>query len=148
MGVGCRASSGARVEDYDAHADSMGLAREGQAGGFAPGGAEIVGDPEAVVARAEIEGAVVVGIDNEAFADGSAVFVAAHLEGHVGLLPGLAAIDGAEDSAVAGEALGVHATGNIDAVWIGGINGDAFAAETIPGFAGGPVGEWDPFFCV
>ena len=76
----------------DGDAGSVATVRGRKAANFVPACARVRALPQPVLARPEVENTGQIGIDGEPFAVRSAILVAAHLDGHVGLLPGVAAI--------------------------------------------------------
>jgi len=99
--------------------------------------------PEAVVARAQIEDGAVIRIDGQPFPVAAAVFIAAKLEGHVGVLKGLA---GRRNAVWRHPAwwIGIGAAGKIHAIGIGRVDGDAFDAHPVEVFVRHPVEQRFP----
>src|ERR1039458_4717781 len=99
----------ARIEHHENDAASLPLLAAGGGWRFGdigkacdliPGRRAIDALPEAVVARTQIEDGAVIRIDGQPFPVTAAVFIAAELEGHVGVLESLATVAGAQNGAI------------------------------------------------
>ena len=96
------------------------------------------------MARAQIEDGAVIRIDGQPFPVAAAVFIAAKLEGHVGVLKGLAAVAGTQYGAIRRGGIGIGAAGKIHAIGIGRVDGDAFDAHPVEVFVRHPVEQRFP----
>src|SRR5262245_1650554 len=120
--------------------------RDGKAGDSGPGRAEVRTPPEAVAAAgAEIEYAVAIGVDRQALAHRAARHVAADFEGQIRPLKTIASVGGAEDRAVLIRPfVGVSPGGDIKAVGVYRIGGDAVDAGQVPIVEADPVAQRNP----
>jgi len=104
-----------------------------------PGGAVIGAAPESGVARAEVENVARLRIDRETLAGAAAGLVAAKLHRDGRAFPSAPAVGRAEDRAVTHVRMRVSAGGEIDALRVGGIEGEALDALEVPIVAPEPV---------
>src|SRR5262249_13364724 len=101
---------------------------------------------EAVAAAgAEIEDAVAIGVDRQALAHRAARHVAADFEGQIRPLKTIAPVGGAEDRAVLIRPfVGVSPGGDVKAVWVYRIGGDAVDAGQVPIVEADPIEQRNP----
>ncbi len=122
------------------------VARVGERGHLGPGHAGVRAAPQAVAAgRAEVQGAVAVGVDRQPLPHAPARHVAADLERQRGLLPGGPAVGGPQDGAVVGvPAVGVHARGDVHPVRVDRVGRQARDAVEAPVGGSDVVEQGDP----
>src|SRR5262249_2125306 len=149
-------SPGSTVESHPDDADDVGGVgiagvldvgpRDRKAGDSGPGRAEVRAPPEAVAAAgAEIEDAVAIGVNRQALAHRAAWHVAAYFEGQIRTLKTIAPVGGAKDRAVlTRKFIGVSPGGNVKAVGVYRIGGEAVDARQVPIVEAYPIEQRNP----
>ena len=101
---------------------------EREAVNLLPGQRRIFADPKPGRARAEIENVVVVRINGQTLSNAPPIFIATHPEGHLHRLKSLALVHRTQDGRRRGL---MHPRGDIDALRVNRIGGDALRAHEI-----------------
>ncbi len=117
---------------------------DGERGDLTPCRAVVGAAPQAVLAGAQQQGAVVRRVDRQPLARPAAVLVAAQLERQLGALEGAAPVRGAQDRAVTGPLVGVGARREVEPVGVDGVGGQRIDAQKVPVLLAEPVGQRDP----
>ncbi len=108
LAAGARAAA-VGVEGDKADPYAAGGPGDREAGDLAPGRGEVGAAPQPVVAGAQVEGGILVGVDRHALAHGAPGLIAAEFERQVGPLEARTLVGGAQDRAVSGPVVGVGA---------------------------------------
>src|SRR5262249_43895327 len=149
-------SPGSTVESHPDDADDVGGvgiagvldvgSRGRKAGDSGPGRAEVGAPPEAgAAAGAAIEAAVAVGIHRQALGRRAAWHVAAYFEGQIRALKTIAPVGGAKDRAVlTRKFIGVSPGGDVKAVGVNRIGGEAVDARQVPIVEADPIEQRNP----